>query len=88
MLADAETRLGDRKKRAIELGEHQREAAEERMRRDKDAEAKEKAFDWRRQQKLTREWKKLQQEDRRRQQVSNREAYHHQIVRLLTKLFK
>lgn len=80
LLADAERRLNDRKKRDIELGEHQKAAAYERQRKDKEEEAKEKAFDWRRQHKLTQDWKKLQQEERARQQASNREAFHQQIV--------
>jgi hypothetical protein len=83
LLEDAERRLNDRKKRAIEIGAHQKEASKERLQRDKDKEAKEKAFDWRRQQKLTKEWKKLQLEDRRRQQASNREAFHQQMVSIL-----
>ncbi|XP_065338064.1 golgin subfamily A member 6-like protein 22 [Cloeon dipterum] len=79
-LAEAEARWVERRRRAVEHRDHQLEAAEEWRRRQKEENERENAFDWRLQQQITNEWKRLREAERRRQQVENRRAYDKQMA--------
>ncbi|XP_059472507.1 trichohyalin-like [Neocloeon triangulifer] len=80
LLADVESRWSERRRRAVEYRDHQLEAAEQQRRRQKVAFQLENAFDWRLQQRITAEWKRLRQEERRRQQAANKIAYDQQLA--------